>query len=405
MRTTALGGVNGTLCICVVMVTWLAMMPVGQAQVTGPPPGARVFPTAMFDDSGTLWVTWVEDSHARSEDRGSTFSPGVRVTQAPEPIDANGDARPKVAIGQDGEVFVAWTRTGTRPYTGDIRFARSMDGGRTFSAPRVINDDGLAIGHRFETLAVNALGDVFLVWIDKRDLDAAQAAKEEYAGAALYYSWSTDAGHTFTANTKIKDNICECCRIAVEFEEGRWPVLMWRDVLEGSIRDHRVLRFLSRDEILPFGRVAVDNWQVEACPHHGPGLAIDSEGTYHAVWATGDSPRGPGSFYAQSPDGGRTFSEPTPIGSPETLGHADVVALGRRVAVAWKQRSPEGRTAILIRSSVDGGLTWTEPAEVARTSGGSDHPLLLSDGRELFLSWHTTDEGFRLVPLSHAGTH
>ena len=133
---------------------------------------------------GTLWVTWVEDSHvvvARSEDRGTTFSPGVRVTQAAEPIDANGDARPKVAIGQDGEVFVAWTRTGTRPYTGDIRFARSMDGGRTFSAPRVINDDGLAIGHRFETLAVNALGDVFLVWIDKRDLDAAQAAKEEYA--------------------------------------------------------------------------------------------------------------------------------------------------------------------------------------------------------------------------------
>ena len=169
---------------------------------TGPPPGVAVHPTATFDPSGRVWVTWVEDSHvvvAHSSDQGHSFSPGVRVTRKREPLDANGDARPKVAIGGRGEVFVAWTRAGTRPYTGDIRFARSVDDGHTFSEPIIVNDDGLATGHRFETLGVNANGDIFLVWIDKRDLEAAQANDQDYAGAALYYTWSTDGGLTFGA--------------------------------------------------------------------------------------------------------------------------------------------------------------------------------------------------------------
>ena len=215
------------VCICALVGLQLSGQSAGRAQSSaGPPAGVGAFPTATFDDSGVLWSAWIEDSHivvARSADRGATFAPGVRVTQAPENIDATGDARPKIAIGVRGEVYVAWTQAGTERFSGDIRFARSTDGGRTFSVPRLINDDGLSTGHRFESLGVNDDGDVFIVWIDKRDLEAATTAGDPYAGAALYYTWSTDAGVTFAPNTKIKDHVCECCRIAVEFENGRWP--------------------------------------------------------------------------------------------------------------------------------------------------------------------------------------
>ena len=310
---------------------------------------------------------------------------------------------PKIALAPGGAVFVAWTRSGARPYTGDIRFARALDGGLTFSDPVVVNDDGLTTGHRFETLSVNVAGDVFLVWIDKRDLETATAAGSTYAGAALYYAWSTDGGATFTSNAKIKDHVCECCRIAVAIEDTGWPVLVWRDVLDG-IRDHRILRFLDRDRVSALARVAVDNWRIDACPHHGPSLAIDSEGTYHTVWATGVSPRGPGSFYARSEDRGATFSTPMSIGSPETLGHASVTAAGLRVAVAWKGKSASGDTAIGVLDSTDGGRSWGEAREVVTTTGSSDHPLVLSDGHDLYLSWHTTKEGFRLIPLRMRGS-
>lgn len=137
---------------------------------------------------------------ASSTDRGRSFGDPVEVTDAPEEIDANGDARPKVAVGRDGEVFVAWTRRGVKPYTGDIRFARSTNGGLSFSRPRTINDDGLAPGHRFESIGVNQRGELFMVWIDKRDLEVAVDAGDSCDGAALYYTWSTDSGATFAPN-------------------------------------------------------------------------------------------------------------------------------------------------------------------------------------------------------------
>ena len=369
----------------------------------GPSPAHGAFPSGAFDDSGILWVTWVEGEHvvvASSPDQGRSFRPAVRVTREPEDIDANGDARPKVAIGATGEVYIAWTRRGTRPFTGDIRFARSVDGGRRFSPPRTINDDTLPTGHRFESIDVNDRGEIFMVWIDKRDLEASLAADEAYVGAALYYTWSTDGGLTFTPNRKIKDHVCECCRIALTFDEQGWPVIVWREVLAGSVRDHGVVRFLDRHRFTPIGRVAVDGWVLDGCPHHGPGLARDGDGAYHAVWLTGASPQGGGAFYAHTTGDALTFSEPLRIGTPTTLGHADIEALGRHVVIAWKERVKPNATAIYLQESTDAGQTWDVPRAVSQTTGISDHPLLLSDNERIVLTWHTADEGYQVLPLS-----
>ena len=369
----------------------------------GPPPGLGAFPSAAFDDAGRFWVAWVEGSHvvvASSADRGLTFGPAVRATVEEEAIDANGDARPKIAIGAGGEVYVAWTRTGAAPYTGDIRFARSVDGGRTFFAPRTVNDDGLPIGHRFESLGVNDRGELFMVWIDKRDLEQSLAAGETYAGAALYYTWSTDGGETFAPNRKIKDHVCECCRIALAFDASGWPVLVWREVLPGSIRDHGVVRFVDRDRFTEIGRVAVDRWRIDGCPHHGPALARDGDGGYHAVWLTGFSPQGPGVFYAKTSDDTLGFAEPTRVGTRVTLGHADIEALGRHVVIVWKERAKPNATVVQLLESRDAGRTWSPAREVLRTTGVSDHPLLVSDGAAILLAWHTEQEGYRVEPLS-----
>jgi len=375
----------------------------GRPPSDGGPPAARgAFPSAVFDEPGRLWVTWIDGQHvvvASSTDRGRTFGAPTRVTTEAEEIDATGDARPKVAVGTAGEVYVAWTRRGTRPFTGDIRFARSVDGGRSFSTPRTVNDDGLPIGHRFESLGVNERGELFMVWIDKRDLEQALADGEPYAGAALYYTWSTDGGVTFAPNRKIKDHVCECCRIALTFDQDGWPVLVWREVLEGGLRDHGVVRFLDRDRFTAVGRVAVDGWRINGCPHHGPALSRDIDGAYHAVWLTGFGPRGPGAFYARSADDALTFTEPMRVGTRTTLGHADIEVLGRHVAIVWKERVEPNTTAVHVMESEDVGLTWRETREVARTTGVSDHPLLVADSASIMLAWHTAADGYRLIEL------
>jgi hypothetical protein len=361
-------------------------------------------PTVAVGANGSLWRAWVAADRvlvARSADLGRTWTDGVGVNAAAESIDANGEARPKIALGPGGEIYVSYTRLGERPYTGDIRFSRSLDGGKTFSAPRTINDDGLETGHRFDTLAVAPDGTVFLVWIDKRDLERALTANEAYAGAALYYTTSRDRGASFAANRKIKDHVCECCRIAHAFDDRGRLTLVWRDVMPGSVRDHASVRLTAAGAPGPIERITADEWAIEGCPHHGPGLAIGSAGTMHLVWFTGEGPRGPGAFYGRvRPDATRAAA-PLRLGpATQTIGHAAVHANARRVAVAWKERRKPG-AAVMLMESTDGGATFAPPRAIATTRGASDHPFLVETSRGLLLSWLSDPEGHRIVPIEN----
>jgi hypothetical protein len=362
-------------------------------------------PTVAVASDGTLWRAWVAADGvlvARSADLGRTWTDGVRVNAA-EAIDANGEARPKVALGPHGEIYVSYTRLGTRPFTGDIRFSRSLDRGRTFSAPVTINDDGLETGHRFDTLAVSADGTVFLVWIDKRDLDRALADKATYAGAALYYTTSRDRGASFAANRKIKDHVCECCRIAHAFDDRGRLVLAWRDVMPGSIRDHALVRLSAAGPAGRVERVTTDGWAIEGCPHHGPGLAAGDAGRMHLVWFTGEGPRGPGAFHGRLTAENMVSGTPLRLGAAaQTMGHAVVHAKASHVVVAWKERRKPG-AAVMLTESTDGGVTFAPAREIAATGGASDHPFLVETPRGLLLSWFSEVEGHRVVSIGNGG--
>jgi len=373
--------------------------PAPRPEAAGPRAGSSSVPTAAFAPDGTLWVAWVDGSHvhaASSSDLGQTFSEQARVSPDGESIDANGEARPKIAAGPNGEVYVSYTRKGRRPFTGDIRFSRRLPDGR-FAEPVTVNDDGLETGHRFDTLAVSPRGDVHLVWIDKRDMERAREQGTPYEGAALYHAVSTDGGRSFSANRKVKDGVCECCRLALAWD-GETPVLHWRDILEDGIRDHSIARLAEAGSTSVL-RASDDDWKIDGCPHHGPALAIGGDGTWHLAWFTGEGRRGLGTFYRRSADGGRSFSEPVRLGTAHASRPA-VLAAGTSVWLAWKEPAGLEATAVRAMRSADAGLTWSEGREVSRTTGGSDHPMLVARGSEAFLSWFTASVGYRLVRLA-----
>jgi hypothetical protein len=164
------------------------------------PAQAELGAYAAFDAKGNLWAVHKVSGHIavnRSTDQGRTWSNAVLVTSAPARTDFGGDARPKIAVGPQGELYVTWTTPLGKPYTGEVKFSRSLDGGRTFSAPQVVHHDRQEITHRFDSLAVGAHGEVFVAWIDKRDGAAAAAKSEPYRGAAVYFAVSDDRGATF----------------------------------------------------------------------------------------------------------------------------------------------------------------------------------------------------------------
>ena len=120
-------------------------------------------------------------------------------------------------IGLCGQTFIAVDRSGTATNnniymvasvlpTGasngtDVMFARSTDGGLTFSAPTgsMMIQSIITSGTIFGTLSVAPNGRIDVVWLDTRN-----AANN--IDSQLFYSYSTDGGLTWAPNIAVSNS-------------------------------------------------------------------------------------------------------------------------------------------------------------------------------------------------------
>ena len=357
--------------------------------------------SAAFDSQGKLWLASAKDGHVMvsySGDHGKTFSAPVAVNSETEFIAAEGENRPKIMVSANGSIYVSWTQSLETPFSGNVRFSRSVDGGKSFSPPVTVNDNHDPFTHRFDAMGINARGQIYIAWLDKRDAAAANKDGKKYSGIAVYYSFSDDEGKNFKANSKAADHSCECCRIAMAMDTDGYPVIAWRNIYESNIRDHALVKL---DGKMAPVRLSHEEWNIAACPHHGPSISIAADGVYHATWFS-NAPQRHGLFYAYSSDQGKTFSPPLGFGNFEAqAAHPFVLSMGSSVYLAWKEFDGAS-TGLLGMHSGDGGKSWTAPIRLAGTSDVADNPMLISDQGRAFLSWNTLREGYRLIEISGA---
>ncbi|MDD1620662.1 MAG: glycoside hydrolase [Methylococcaceae bacterium] len=345
--------------------------------------------TATFDAKGTLWIVWVDRDRIylqSSDDKGRHFSELVTVNAEPETIAAHGEYRPKIKLDAQGHIYLTWTQNLQKRHTGHIRFSRSTDGGKSFSKPVTVNDNLEVIGHRFDSLAVGKNGEIFVAWLDARDKEQAKASGREFYGSAVYYAWSDNGGENFHPNKIVAPHSCECCRLGTAIDTDDLPVVLWRHVFDGNIRDHALVKFTDWNTPGAVSRVSGENWKIDACPHHGPALSITDSGVYHAVWFSGAADK-QGLFYGYSKDGGLSYSPPYSFGN-QGAKHPDVSAAGQRVAIIWSEFDGSNNLVRLIRSD-DGGQSWSQPQTVGTTPESADDAFLVNDGQRLYLSWQT----------------
>jgi hypothetical protein len=358
---------------------------------------SKVTPTFAAD--GTLWLAWMaggQVSVASSKDAGHNFAAPVQITKERLNLDWGPDARPKIVVDRNGGITLAFSIFRDKAFNGQVLYTRSADGGQSFTELRPITSNNES--QRFEALGLDADGSVFAAWLDKRNRVPAQQRGQAYDGAGLFFASSHDGGASYSEARMVADNTCECCRLGLAFAGPGRPVVVFRNIFEGGVRDHAIVTFTDPATPGDVRRVSTDDWQIAACPHHGPSLSISAAGTYHVTWYTNGKVR-KGLFYARSQDQGRTFSDPLPIGRPDRNPTRPFVLSGPRgTTMVWKEFDGE-KTTVNLMTSHDDGISWSKPTVVATTTDTSDHPLLVSDGHKTFLSWMTKADGYRFLPI------
>jgi hypothetical protein len=392
------------------VMTWLLMVPQAGAQVAAKDaskPAAtsqhrhqrpQLATGAAIAPDGRLWVVGL-NAQAQLFVQSTPLGGAVQWSEArilntgADPIAGDGESRPKIVFGPQGWAVISYTMPLAKPYTGFIRMLRSSDGGQTFSAPFTVHQDRQEITHRFDSVAFDGQGVLHTLWVDKRD-QPPKGSAQKYAGAAIYRNESKDGGQTFGPDTKVADHSCECCRIGLARNPQGQLQATWRHVFDNSTRDHAFASVGAPANRIT--RSTHDDWQINACPHHGPGLALNAgvhQTGYHTVWFGIRKVNGqdqPAVRYARLNTQGEPLTETVRVLPDPRAEHADVMADGQNVAVVW--RSSEGaQTTLKAWLSTDGGQNFTLKT-LGQATGYNDHPRLAQSGARMVVVWRNTQE-------------
>jgi len=200
-----------------------------------------------------------------------------------------------------------------------------------------------------------------------------------------------------------------CCRIAMALDNNNLPVIAWRDIYgndaKNQIRDHSLITFSSALKPAKKIRLSNEQWKINGCPHHGPALDVDGNNIVHSTWFNDVSNEEQDGdhvlFYGNSSNAYKAmgFGQADKQSAHPYVVSIDHSALNQTVFLVWKEFDGK-KTDILMKTSKDAGLSWSQNKVVSTTAGSSDHPLLVKNSKAVYLSWHTQDEGYRFSALS-----
>ena len=221
---------------------------------------------------------------ARSEDGGRTF--GVATTAATVPRLSLGNHRgPRIValgdtlvlsaiVGEDGKGSRHDGQRHQPAQDGDLLSWRSVDRGKTWSAPVKVND--VAASAREGLHAMAAYGrTVAAAWLDLRE-----------TGTTLVVAVSKDGGAHWGPNVVAyrspSGSICQCCHPSLVIDATGRISAMFRNSVDGA-RDMYVIGSRDGGRTWTSGEKLGDGtWPLKSCPMDGGTLAYD--GSVVSTW-------------------------------------------------------------------------------------------------------------------------
>lgn len=304
---------------------------------------------------------------------GKVFSKPVRVNDREGDATVRNENPPKVIVAPNGDVYVCWANERGR-WKGNVRFARSTNGGKSFFPAITLNSDGDAepAGHAFQSLAVDKQGRIYVAWIDERN------KQKEDRGGEIWLAVSMDRGKTFSPDRRILTDVCECCRTNLQVDAAGTLYLSYRTVPRTGpmYRDTIVARSQDGGKSFKTTLASEDKWEIAGCPVAGPSFSFDPAGNLTAVWFMGGGAR-PGLYYAASANRGDTFAPRQLLDPEQKIGkHTHTVSLADgKVLVAWDDATDKTFSVWGVLDPQKGLLRRSSPRE------GVAYPVVAVNGQ------------------------
>jgi hypothetical protein len=284
---------------------------------------------------------------ARSTDGGRTFSAPVAVNRKPGEVWGFSVSKPRIAVGRNGTIHVFYPANDVSPSNGKpyavAHYTRSTDGGRSFAEPQRLN-----------TMVTT---------------DASHVVHGGLTHGAVFGAMTVDAkGSVYALWIDTRD-------MMKEGDAGKMFMAVSRD-------DGR--SFAKDVELFPAGDV---------CPCCQLTAYVDADQRLFIGSRQVDG-KFRDSTVAISTDGGRSFTPRQRIvgekrweieGCP--LKPPTVAARGREIYAAYFTGAEEPAGVYFVRSA-DAGRTWSKPVLAHPGAATSDAPVLALAGSTLHLFWH-----------------
>ncbi|MTI88063.1 MAG: hypothetical protein FH748_08855 [Balneolaceae bacterium] len=322
--------------------------------ITNPAESNSSFPRLTTDNTGTVFMSWVEEKDNIATLKYASFQ--EQSWKSAEEIASDSSwfvnwADFPTIVSQNGKpMAVHWLKkVPGNAYSYNIKLTSYSN---TWSAPMNLHEDNTATEHGFVSMTPAGDSKILATWLDGRN--TANRKQDEYSDMSkamtLRAAFVDKDSPEIIEKFELDSSVCDCCNTAITDTDDGYLVI-YRNRTSEEIRDIYYTKYSNGTWTNP-QPLNDDGWHIAGCPVNGP--AVDSNGQdVAASWFTGANGKAMVKM-ALSNDNGTTFGSPIIVDDVSPTGRVDLNYSDSKIWVSWLGEY-EDEAALMIRSYAPDG--------------------------------------------------
>jgi hypothetical protein len=340
----------------------------------------------LYEGNNTQSANTQNIQSIESADNGKTWSEPVNISNS-----MNVASQSTIALERNGALDAAWCEDSGDESKPDVFFARSVDGGKTWTKPvDVSNTPGES---SYPSIAVSSDNSVHIVWCDtskgKRNRD-------------IYYAYSRDSGKSWGMDPLLPaEDISNTAGFSSEpkiaIDDNDEIHVAWCDATPGRTRPDIFYVYKSKGRWTKPQNMSSN----ERISSH-PSIACGPDGKVYLVWSDSSKELHQADVWCVIGKDG-TFGKPINVSNTAGVSTQPTIAADEtgRVAIIWSDVNvDDGKPEVYVRVSHDKAVSLTHLIDMSNTRGSSKYAQVAINRDRIFVIWEEDDGGRTHIMIS-----